>query len=208
MNTTFYSDTRIEMASEAVVTIERGSAVQDERDLILRAQAYEPGAFAEIYERYYQGIYNYTFYRVADDPLAEDLTAEVFVKALEAIDTFTFRGVPFSAWLYRIANNLVTDHFRRRPRNNHLPLEETQIATDDNPNDMMERGFTQRELASALSMLTDEQQQVVILKFVDGLSNIEVAQVLGKTEGAIKSLQHRALASLGRVLGDFAHDGV
>lgn len=181
--------------------------MQDERDLILRAQAYEPAAFTEIYERFYQGIYNYVFYRVTDEPLAEDLAAEVFVKALEAIDTYTFRGVPFSAWLYRIANNLVTDHFRRKPRNNHLPLEETQIAHDQNPNELMERGFTQRELQKALNLLTDEQQQVIILKFVDGLSNLEVAQVLGKTEGAIKSLQHRALASMGRVLADFAQEG-
>lgn len=182
--------------------------MEEERDLILRAQAYEPGAFAEIYERFYQGIFNYVFYRVIDEPLAEDLAAEVFVKALEAIDTYTFRGVPFSAWLYRIANNLVTDHFRRKPRNNHLPLEETQVADDESPTDLMERGFTQRELQAALALLTDEQQQVVILKFVDGLSNIEVASVLGKTEGAIKSLQHRALASLGRVLADYAQDGI
>jgi RNA polymerase sigma-70 factor, ECF subfamily len=202
----YFTLTRIETALLAVVKSERGTAVQDERDLILRAQAYEPAAFAEIYERFYQGIFNYTFYRLGDEPLAEDITAEVFVKALEAIDTYTFRGIPFSAWLYRIANNMVTDHFRRKPRHNHLPLEETQIATDDNPNDMMERGFTQRELQNALNLLTDEQQQVIILKFVDGMSNIEVAQVLGKTEGAIKSLQHRALASLGRVLEDFAHD--
>lgn len=180
--------------------------MQDERDLILRAQAYEPAAFAEIYERFYQGIYNYVFYRVTDEPLAEDLTAEVFVKALEAIDSYTFRGIPFSAWLYRIANNQVTDHFRRKPRHNHLPLQETLIATDENPNDIMERGFTQRELQSALSLLTDEQQQVVILKFVDGLSNLEVGQILGKSEGAIKSLQHRALSSLGRVLSDFVQD--
>lgn len=182
--------------------------MEEERDLISRAQAYEPGAFAEIYERFYQGIFNYVFYRVIDEPLAEDLTAEVFVKALEAIDTYTFRGVPFSAWLYRIANNLVTDHFRRKPRNNHLPLEETQVADDESPTDLMERGFTQRELQSALALLTDEQQQVVILKFVDGMSNVEVASVLGKTEGAIKSLQHRALASLGRVLADYARDGI
>ena len=181
--------------------------MQDERDLIERAQAYEASAFAEIYERFYQGIFNYVFYRVTEEALAEDITAEVFVKALEAIDGYEFRGVPFSAWLYRIANNMVTDLFRRKPRNNYVPLEEAQIATEDVPHAVTERGFTQQELQKALAVLTDEQQQVVILKFVDGMSNVEVAQILGKTEGAIKSLQHRALASLGRVLEGLVSDG-
>ena len=103
--------------------------MQDERDLIERAQAYEASAFAEIYERFYQGIFNYVFYRVTEEALAEDITAEVFVKALEAIDGYEFRGVPFSAWLYRIANNMVTDHFRRKPRSTYVPLEEAHIAT-------------------------------------------------------------------------------
>jgi len=175
--------------------------VHDERTLIERAQAYETRAFAEIYERYYQGIYNFIYYRVSEEPLAEDLTAEVFLKAMEAIQSFTFRGIPFSAWLYRIANNLVIDYFRRQPKLPPVELEEMQIATEDSPGDAVEFGMTQRELQRALSCLTEEQQQVIILKFVDGLSNEEVAQILGKTEGAIKSLQHRALASLGRILG-------
>jgi RNA polymerase sigma-70 factor (ECF subfamily) len=181
--------------------------LQDERDLIQRAQEYDSSAFAEIYERHYQGIYNYIYYRVSDDTLAEDLAAEVFLKAMEAIESFTFRGIPFSAWLYRIANNLVIDHFRRQPRRPHVPLEETQFATNENPGEALERGITRQSLQRALSALTEEQQQVVVLKFVDGLSNSEAARVLGKTEGAIKSLQHRALASLGRLLGEASKDG-
>ncbi len=181
--------------------------MHDERELIERAQAYETRAFAEIYERYYQGIYNFIFYRVSEEPLAEDLTAEVFLKAMEAIQSFTFRGIPFSAWLYRIASNLVIDYFRRQPKSPSLELEETQVATDDSPSEAVESALTQRELQRALSYLTDEQQQVIILKFVDGMSNEEVAQILGKTEGAVKSLQHRALASLGRILGEPKTDG-
>ena len=89
--------------------------MQEEHDLVRRAQEYDPGAFGEIYERYYNGVYKYIYYRVGDQSLAEDVTMEVFVKAMESIDGFTFRGIPFSAWLYRIASNLVVDHFRRQP---------------------------------------------------------------------------------------------
>ncbi|MFQ6058725.1 MAG: sigma-70 family RNA polymerase sigma factor [Anaerolineae bacterium] len=180
--------------------------MQDDRELIGRAKEYDPAAFAQIYERYYQGIYNYVYYRVGDPSLAEDLVADVFLKVMEGIESFTFRGVPFSAWLYRIANNLVIDYFRRQPRQPELALEEGQLAVEGGPVEALERSLTQEELARALRGLTEDQRQVIILKFVDGLSNTEVAQILGKTEGAIKSLQHRALASLSRILGEVGRD--
>jgi RNA polymerase sigma-70 factor, ECF subfamily len=176
--------------------------VQTEHELIRRAQDYDPEAFGEIYERYYNGVYKYIYYRVGEQGLAEDLTMEVFVKTMEAIDGFAFRGVPFSAWLYRIASNLVIDHFRRQPVQPAMSLEERLVAEVDHSKQALESEFTHQALRRALAELTEDQQQVVVLKFVDGLSNQEVAQVLGKSEGAIKSLQHRALASLGRVLGD------
>jgi len=176
--------------------------VQDEHDLIRRAQDLDPEAFGEIYERYHSGVYKYIFYRVGEQTLAEDLTMEVFLKAMEAIDSYAFRGVPFSAWLYRIGSNLVIDHFRRQPNQPALSLEEKLVAAGSQSGEQLESEFTHQALRTALSELTDDQQQVIILKFVDGLSNYEVAQILGKTEGAVKSLQHRALASLGRVLGD------
>jgi len=176
--------------------------VHEEHELIRRAQDFDPEAFGEIYERYYTGVYKYIFYRVGDQVMAEDLTMEVFVKSMEAIDGFTFRGVPFSAWLYRIASNLVIDHFRRLPAQAELSLEEKLVSSSEPSAQVLESEFTHQALRHALSELTEDQQQVVILKFVDGLSNHEVAQLLGKTEGAIKSLQHRALASLGRVLGE------
>ena len=181
---------------------ERHRPLKEEHDLIRRAQDYDPVAFGEIYERYYVGVYKYIFYRVGEQSLAEDLTMEVFVKAMEAIDNFSFRGVPFSAWLYRIASNLVIDHFRRQPVQPALSLEEKLVAAVEHPSEVLESEFTHQALQRALADLTDDQQQVIVLKFVDGLSNLEVAQILGKTEGAVKSLQHRALASLGRVLGE------
>jgi RNA polymerase sigma-70 factor (ECF subfamily) len=177
--------------------------VQDERELIRRAKSYDPDAFAEIYERYYQRIYNYIYYRVSDGVTAEDLCSDVFVKALEAIDSFTFQGVPFSAWLYRIAGNLVIDHYRRQsPHLDRFWQDGQPLTSGDNPSEHLEQKFDHQELRQALQGLTADQQQVIILKFVDGLSNSEVAQILGKTEGAVKSLQHRALASLGRLMGE------
>lgn len=177
--------------------------MQDERELIRRAKEYDVEAFAEIYERYYQSIFNYIYYRVSDTTLAEDLCSEVFLKAMEAIESFTFQGVPFSAWLYRIAGNLVIDHYRRQSAQPEVVLGDSRpLVADDNPGAALEQQFTHQELRQALRKLTVDQQQVIILKFVDGLSNSEVAQILGKTEGAVKSLQHRALASLGRLMGE------
>ncbi|MFQ5858717.1 MAG: sigma-70 family RNA polymerase sigma factor [Anaerolineae bacterium] len=182
--------------------------MQDERELIRRAKEYDPSAFAEIYERYYQRIYNYIYYRISDGVMAEDLCSEVFVKTLEAIDSYTFQGVPFSAWLYRIASNLVIDHYRRQPVQPEMSWEDGRpLVTDENPGVSLERHFDHQELRRALRGLTSDQQQVIILKFVDGLSNNEVAHILGKTEGAVKSLQHRALASLGRLMGEKRKDG-
>ncbi len=197
--------TRISPIETSLYKSRGDSQVQDdERELIRRAKEYDPEAFAEIYKRYYQSIFNYIYYRVSDTTIAEDLCHEVFLRALEAIQSFTFQGVPFSAWLYRIAGNLVIDHYRRQPPQPEISLEDTNrpLVADDNPGAALERHFTHQELRQALRQLTDDQQQVIILKFVDGLSNSEVAQILGKTEGAVKSLQHRALASLGRLMGE------
>lgn len=175
--------------------------MREEHELVRRAQDLDPVAFGEIYERYYIGVYKYVYYRIGDQTAAEDLTMEVFVKALEAIDGFMFRGIPFSAWLYRIASNLIVDYFRRQPSMPELSLEERLVMNEAHPI-RIDQDFSHQALRAALAELTDDQQQVIILKFVDGLSNLEVAQILGKTEGAVKSLQHRALMSLGRALGE------
>ncbi|MSP11748.1 MAG: sigma-70 family RNA polymerase sigma factor [Chloroflexi bacterium] len=179
---------------------EKATPGTEEEELIRRAKAYETNAFSEIYDRYYQSIFTYIYYRVDDTLVAEDLAAEVFVKALEAIHSFIFRGVPFSAWLYRIAGNLVIDHYRRRP-NAVIGLDESFPARGDGLHEDVEKRLTREALRSALKILTGEQQQVVVLKFVDGLSNAEVAEIMGKSEGAIKALQHRAIVALGRIMG-------
>jgi len=174
--------------------------VREERELIRRAKGYDSSAFAEIYERHYQGIYNYLYYRVSDARVAEDLASEVFLKALESIRSFSFRGIRLSSWLYRIAKNAVTDYYRLQPSQADVPLKEGLIAAEGGPGEALEEGIAQKRLRRALRGLTEEQRQVIILKFIDGLDNTEVAQAMGKSEGAIKSLQHRALAALGRIL--------
>ena len=176
---------------------------QEERELIERAKECDSSAFARLYEHYYQDIYNYIYFRVPDVSQAEDLTSEVFIKVLESIDSFTFRGFPFSSWLYRIARNMMVDYFRSHQEPVDLPLEEGVLPAERDTSDVFDRELTQQQLAQALSNLTEDQQQVIILRFVDGLSNTDMAQVLGKSEGAIKSLQYRALSSLSRFLEEF-----
>lgn len=181
---------------------EREISKQEELELIRRAKECDPSAFARIFEYYYQDVYNYIYHKVVNVHLAEDLTSDVFLKVLESIDSFSFRGIPLAIWLLRIARNLMVDHFRGQPKTADLPLKEDLLPTEVGPSDVFETKLTRQQLVRAFSDLTEEQQDVIILKFVDGLNNTEVAQVLGKSEGAIKSLQHRALVSLNRVLED------
>ena len=173
---------------------------REQRELIRRAKDCDPTAFARIYEHYYQDIYNFICYRVPGTQLAEDLTSEVFLKALESIDSYVFRGIPLHAWLLRIARTTVAMYYRSRPASAEVSLEEELLPTEVGPSDVFDSGLTQKQLAQALAHLTEDQQEVIILRFVDGLSNAEAGQVLGKSEGAVKSLQHRALSSLNRVL--------
>jgi RNA polymerase sigma-70 factor (ECF subfamily) len=185
---------------------ERVISPQEQRELVRRAKECDPTAFARIYEHYYQDIYSFVYNRVPGARVAEDLTSDVFLKALESIDSYSFRGVPLNAWLFRIARTTVALYYRNRPASTELSLEEELLPTEGDPSDVLETGLTHRQLAQALSNLTEDQQEVIILRFVEGLSIPEVGQVLGKSRGAIKSLQHRALNSLNRVLEEVFPD--
>lgn len=169
---------------------------QDEIEIIQRAKAYDPDALSTLYERYYQGIYRYVYYRVGSSALAEDLTADVFVKMLHGIQSYSVQGVPFSAWLYRIARNRVIDHMRRQPEKADLSLEEARVETIASGETTLEQALQRDELLKAVQVLTDDQRQVIILKFIEDMDNATIAAVMGKTEGAVKSLQHRALDTL------------
>ena len=176
-------------------------SVSDEIQIVQRAQAGDRDAFAALHDRYWQAIYTYVYYRVDDQDAADDLTAEVFVRMVEKIDKYRPRGKPFVAWLYTIARNLLTDYYRRRGRDAEtLPLEDLPLASPSNPSDAAENHLAAECLGRAIRQLTEDQRLVVIGKFIEGRSNAEIARILEKTEGSVKSLQHRALAALRRVI--------
>ena len=155
-------------------------------------------AFGELYERYVTKIYNYVYYRTGNHHDAEDLTARVFFRAMGHIDSYTDRGVPFQAWLYRIAHNLVANWHRDRGRRKIIPLDEfvaTRLATDA-PDKHAEAKEERERLMAAIRRLPDERQQLLALKFVENLSNAEIGAIMDRTEGAIKSLYHRTLIAL------------
>jgi RNA polymerase sigma-70 factor, ECF subfamily len=175
---------------------------QDEVQLIQRARQGDLAAVSELYNLHVDRIYQYVRYRTGDDQTAEDITAEVFLRAIESLSNYNDKGAPFIAWLYRIAHARVIDYYRSSKRRQTAPLDDPLlqdglITTDEAIDvDILQH----RSLWTALRQLTDDQQNVIVLKFVQGLSNSEIAQVLGKTEGAVKSLQRRALESLARLL--------
>ncbi|MBI4789170.1 MAG: sigma-70 family RNA polymerase sigma factor [Chloroflexi bacterium] len=175
---------------------------ESEEQLIERAKR-DADAFGLLYERYVDRIYNYVFYRTGDVHEAEDLTARVFYRALGHMDEYRQRGAPFAAWLYRIAHNLVANWHRDRSRHRDIRLDDavTLVEKRDGPERLAEQGEDARMLLGAMSHLPAERQQLLILKFVDEMSNAEIAQVMGRSEGAIKSLYHRTLIALRDDLG-------
>ena len=165
-----------------------------------RAEELDPVILAEIYDQYAGKIYSYIYHRTGDAALSEDLVGDVFVRMLEAVRADRGWQTSLQGWLYRIAHNLIVDHFRRSTKREGVELDERWMAAE-NPTHTFEGLFSSNQLRLGMRFLTDEQQQVVVLKFVEGLSNAEVADVLGKSEGAIKALQHRGLSALRRVVG-------
>jgi len=172
----------------------------DDSALLERAREYDQAAIAEIYDRYSLRIYNYIYHRLGNVHLAEDLTATVFLRMLEAIRSSRAWQTSFSGRLYRIAHNLVVDHFRANRPGHEVPLDDQPLASDELPADLAERSVSREHLQTAINSLTQEQGMVITLKFVEGMSNAEVAALLGRSEGAIKSLQFRALAAMRRTI--------
>jgi len=158
----------------------------------------DPSAFGQLYERYVTKIYNYVYYRTGNHHDAEDLTGRVFYRALMHIDRFVDRGVPFSAWLYRIAHNLVANWHRDHARRQELSLEDITLtgALRETPEVATEANEDRAWLMRAIHTLPVERQELLILKYVENLSNAEIGEIMGRTEGAIKSLYHRTLLSL------------
>ncbi|MBN1580915.1 MAG: sigma-70 family RNA polymerase sigma factor [Anaerolineae bacterium] len=200
----------------------------DQADLLEQAadgvhpQAYDKAALSKLYDRYAPKMYAYIYRRVGDAQVAEDLTGELFVRMLRAIQNGQSWQRSLRAWLYRIAHNLVVDHYRRRPTSGDVSLDfdgtvygsdgtpyreeilQTEAGNGSSLDDPVQRvdDLDDRErLASALHQLTPEQQQVLALRFGEGLRTRRVAEVMDKTVGAVEALQRRALAALKRLLG-------
>jgi RNA polymerase sigma-70 factor, ECF subfamily len=171
----------------------------DDATLVQRAQAGDDAAFARIYERYAPAIYRYIYRRVEDEELAKDLQADVFTRMFEGLPRYTDRGWPISAWLYRIAHDRSVDSIRARSRRRQISLEDWG-GTCEGPEQSVGQQLDYEELHRSLYSLTAEQRQVIQMRFLAGLSIQEVAQQLGRSEGAIKALQHRGIQTLGRQL--------
>lgn len=168
-----------------------------ERELIAAAQA-DGAAFSALYERYVDQIFAYVLGMTRDRELAEDVTAATFARAIEELPRFEYRGVPYSAWLYRVATNLVHRHRRRRPWAALAP----QVADEGpGPEELAEAGDRAAEVRAAVAVLPDDQRQAVLLRFGGELRNREIAVLMGRSEGAVKLLTFRALTTLRRRLG-------
>jgi len=175
-----------------------------EDEILARAAEGDRDAFGRLYELYIDRIFNYVYYRTGNLHDAEDLTARVFQRAMNHIHSYTDRGLPFSAWLYRIAHNLVANWHRDRSRRQEIPLNDLPVipSREDKPETSLVRSQEQDSLLRMIRQQPAERQHLLILKFVENLSNAEIGQIMGRSEGAVKSLYHRTLLSLRDDLGD------
>jgi RNA polymerase sigma-70 factor (ECF subfamily) len=172
----------------------------DEPRLIQRAKQGDKQAITDLYRCYVDVVYRYVWMRVRDDMIAEDLTSQVFLKALEGLPTYEPSGSPFMAWLYRIAHARIVDHWRRLERRLEVPPDDTLPAPGPHPQELLDKEADWGTAIALIAQLTDDQQDVLILRFIGDMNVTEVAETLGKTVGATKAIQHRALASLARLL--------
>lgn len=176
--------------------------------LVHRAQGGDAAAFGELYDRYVDQIYRYVYYRVGSAQVAEDLTSEAFLRALRRITTFTWQGRDVGAWFVTIARNLIADHYKSsRQRLETTTGDVSSVVgaprlVEDGPEGAVLEAMQNKVLLQAVRQLGPEQQECIVLRFLQGLSVAETAQAMGKNDGAIKALQYRAIRSLGRLLPD------
>jgi RNA polymerase sigma-70 factor (ECF subfamily) len=173
---------------------------EEERRLVLRAIDKDAAAFADLYDRHVVRVYRHIFYLVGDATQAEDLTAQTFLKAWEAIGRYKEKGAPIVAWLLRIGHNLTVSYLRSK--RDHGALEETLIdqKLHRNPEEALEQSTDEDSVRDAILRLRDEQRQVIILRFVEELDYREVAAVIGKSVPAVRVIQHRALGNLRKIM--------
>ena len=172
---------------------------ENEKRWIRKAIGGESSAFGSLYDKYQPKIYRFILFKVSHREEAEDLTHKVFLSALENIHKFKDQGFPFSSWLFRIARNKVIDYYRTKK--DISPLENAPDITSSEDNvELISKKLNLERIYISLQKLTDEQKEVVILRFVEGLSHKEVAQILDKKTGAIRVLQHRAISEIKKMI--------
>ncbi len=172
-------------------------------DLILRAQNGDTAVIGAIYERYHISVYRYLYYRIGDRQAAEDLTSDVFLRMIRSIPAYRPRSVTFQAWLFQIARNIAIDHYRKMKFRNHAELEENMADKEDSLDASVDRNMTSTHLKQALARLTEDQRDVLVMRFVANMPIAQVAQALHKSEDAIKSLQRRGLFALRAILAEW-----
>ena len=180
-------------------TVDRQSR-EEERLLVERAIERDTAAFADLYDRHVVRIYRQIYYLVSDPSVTEDLTAQTFLKAWEAIDRYKERGAPFVAWLLRIAHNLTMSFLRSKRDHSELQEEFVDQKQNRNPEEALERSTEEKSVREAVLHLRDEQRQVIMLRFVEELDYREVAAVIGKSVPAVRVIQHRALGNLRKLM--------
>ncbi|MCC9077753.1 sigma-70 family RNA polymerase sigma factor [Litorilinea aerophila] len=171
---------------------------QAEEALLVEQARQDPAAFGILYERYVDRIYAYIFHRVGNTQDAEDLTARTFYRALDRLDSYEDRGLPFSAWLFRIAHNLVANWHRDRKRRHFLSLDRLWFHghSQESPEERVEEEERLAALSAAIERLPEERKNLLFYKFGSRLSNLEIGELMNKSESAIKSLYFRTLAAL------------
>jgi RNA polymerase sigma-70 factor, ECF subfamily len=162
----------------------------------------ERAAFGVLYERHVAAIYRYVYYRVGNNEDAEDLTAKAFARALKHVHNYSDRGLPFTAWLYRIAHNVVANFHRDNSRRPSIPLEDAEAThgVHDDADHKIDSDRERQRLLNAIAKLPEERQHLIVLKFVEQKQNVEIGQIMNRSEGAIKSLYHRTLLQLREIL--------
>lgn len=185
-----------------------GPEARSDRPLVDAARAGDERAVAELYNAYFPRVYRYMLARAGNVGDAEDLTEEVFIRVLDALGRFEWREAPFSAWLFRIAHNAIISHQRRNgARGRHAPLSPALSMQTQGPEEVVEARLTLEEVMRATENLPEAQRQVIALRFGAGLSVAETARALGKGEGNVKVIQHKAIAKLRELLLDKHRDG-
>lgn len=177
--------------------------MQDEESLVRRAQDGDQEAFARLYEDHFDRIYRYIVIRIGRETEAEDMTQQVFLNAFKALPSFKWKGAPFTSWLFRIAHNQVVDYLRKKAKQATVRLDEslaTLVSKDAGPEAIAEHSLDVEQLFLATRRLTEAQREVISLRFTSEFSTAEIAAIMGRSQGAVKALQHSAIVALRKAL--------